>query len=739
MTGLLALIGWGLSGEEGLQTAANLAQLVGVLLVVPTLLVPLWLWRRRSTVRPAVTSAHVDHAKDVLAGLVEQQWKTEATLRSLDDPDPIPVIWRQTATAAVMDQPANLTPGVQRLTASSDDIATLTGKFRSMRRRRLVILGGPGTGKTTLAVQLVRELLATRTAHPGEPVPVLMSVAGWDTEAFPRLHQWLAIRLDQDYPALRAPDLPTGTAETLAARGHILPVLDGLDELPPAAQHAVIVALNQSLADTDQLIVTSRTTEFSRAVDGAGDVLTSAMVIEPQPITPKTAAAYLKRCLPPQPPAGWEQTLAALRATPADIATQNPSATLAAVVGTALGLWLLRVVYIDGRADPEPLLDPDRFPGPDQLRGHLLDQLIPALIRRRPLSTDPGHLFRPRRRHNPQDATRWLTWLACHLTHPRTPDGRPRTRDFVWWHLARHTLDDGVRTEAIFAAAAAVGVMLGLGFGLVLGLAFGWGIGLTFGCFFAGVFGFAVVGGGGEDPSLLEPGYANLSLHHRGIELVKRLTGGLGLGIGIGLFSGLGGGVMGAAVNVLTVGLSGGLLGALVDGLVGGLVGGLAGGLLVGFLIGLIGWAASPAPLDRVSTPAKSLRGDRTLVLLRATTYALVVGSLAGPLIGPWIGSSVGPPAGPSAGLLFGLLIGLVSGLVSALRLKHPGGVSWSYLVALSVLNLRRKLPRNLMAFLDDAHRLGLLRTVGPIYQFRHADLQDHLAADLSPAMKSGG
>ncbi|MFC7650515.1 hypothetical protein ACFQX6_66845 [Streptosporangium lutulentum] len=53
-------------------------------------------------------------------------------------------------------------------------------------------------------------------------------------------------------------------AEVLAARGHILPVLDGLDELPPPAQHAVITALNRSLADTDQLIVTSRTTELPR-------------------------------------------------------------------------------------------------------------------------------------------------------------------------------------------------------------------------------------------------------------------------------------------------------------------------------------------------------------------------------------------------------------------------------------------------------------------------------------------
>jgi hypothetical protein len=32
-----------------------------------------------------------------------------------------------------------------------------------------------------------------------------------------------------------------------------------------------------------------------------------------------------------------------------------------------------------------------------------------------------------------------------------------------------------------------------------------------------------------------------------------------------------------------------------------------------------------------------------------------------------------------------------------------------------------------MMDFLDDAHRLGLLRTAGAVYQFRHAELQDHL------------
>jgi hypothetical protein len=32
------------------------------------------------------------------------------------------------------------------------------------------------------------------------------------------------------------------------------------------------------------------------------------------------------------------------------------------------------------------------------------------------------------------------------------------------------------------------------------------------------------------------------------------------------------------------------------------------------------------------------------------------------------------------------------------------------------------------MEFLDDAHRLALLRTAGSVYQFRHAELQDRPA-----------
>ncbi len=109
-----------------------------------------------------------------------------------------------------------------------------------------MILGGPGSGKTTLAVQLLLGLLGTRA--PEDPVPVLLTLAGWDLAAHPRLQDWVAARLGEDYPALRA--LDAALPRALVDHGMVVPVLDGLDELPKGYRPQVLTALNASLGAT---------------------------------------------------------------------------------------------------------------------------------------------------------------------------------------------------------------------------------------------------------------------------------------------------------------------------------------------------------------------------------------------------------------------------------------------------------------------------------------------------------
>ncbi|MEU6040580.1 hypothetical protein ABZ801_34785 [Actinomadura sp. NPDC047616] len=582
---------------------------------------------------------------------------------------------------------------------------------------------------------------------------MLLPVAGWDTQRHPRLQEWIADRLTGDYPALRAPELGTEAARALAGRGHILPVLDGLDELPPPAQTAVITALNRSLGGDDQLILTSRTTEFTAAITTAGDVITSAAVLEPLPLTPAAAADYLTRCLPPSPGPAWQQTLTALRATPpADQtppgrAAHRPAAALADLAATPLGLWLVRTVYTAPGADPTPLTDPARFPTPAALQAHLLDQLIPALIDARPPSDNSAEPFRPRRRHDPAQVRHWLGYLAHHLTtQPATGGhGGQGTRDLAWWRLAAttHTFTPTTRlrltlTTTLTTALTIVLIGLtasgGLTDRLVEGLAYGLTAVLAFGLVFGLVFGLTARSWAQDSP-----GYADLHIRRRSAALARNIAARLPLGLALGLAIGLAFGSAAGLVDALVDGLVYNLPDRLSDGLAAGLPVALVSagpvGLPLALALGIMAWAATPAQTQHATTPMSSWRTDRRLNLLRVST-TLASGLVFTLLVGLWDGF----PDGWSelaAGLTFGLAAGLTVALTVGLAFgKHRAW--WAYLIATWKLARAGHLPRRLMPFLDDCHRLGLLRTVGPYYQFRHAELHDHLAATHPPPHNTG-
>jgi hypothetical protein len=180
--------------------------------------------------------------------------------------------------------------------------------------------------------------------------------------------------------------------------------------------------------------------------------------------------------------------------------------------------------------------------------------------------------------------------------------------------------------------------------------------------------------------------------------------------------------VFGLAIGLVVVGLTGGL----ADGLVFVVGGELGVGLVFGLVGGLANLAVSVLgdnqdPRNAIS-PWQLLATDRTVTQVRTVVVVVTFGLAFGLM---FVGIDGWDVAGwLVAGLTYGLLVGLIGGLA---RLVVSAWGGW-LLFARLWLPLAGRLPWRPKRFLEDAHHRGVLRQAGAVYQFRHAQLRDHLA-----------
>jgi hypothetical protein len=92
----------------------------------------------------------------------------------------------------------------------------------------LLILGAPGSGKTTALLELARHLLNSAENDETKPMPVVFNLSSW-TARRPPLAEWLVDELASSY------DVPRWISQQWVGANEILPLLDGLDEV--TAQH----------------------------------------------------------------------------------------------------------------------------------------------------------------------------------------------------------------------------------------------------------------------------------------------------------------------------------------------------------------------------------------------------------------------------------------------------------------------------------------------------------------------
>jgi hypothetical protein len=660
---------------------------------------------------------------DQLATAVDRQWQAEAQLRRLNDPHPLPVAWDPadlelieswdnlcvTATGwpgGPPTGPAGWATSPAELAGADNDLAD---RLACIPTGRLLVFGDPGAGKTMLLIRLVLDLLERRTA--GGPVPVLVPMAGWNPveQDFP---SWLAARLTVDHPGLidpAPPDAgPVSRARALLDQRLLLPILDGFDELPEGALSRAVTRLNDWLPPRQGLVVASRSTTYRQAVTPTNPAaslpvrLWGAAGISLRPLAPDDVEAYLRR-----------DAVAAARWDPV-VASLGTGGPLAQTLTTPLLISLARTIYnprpgehIGMLPDPAELCDTTRFGTAAAIQEHLFDAFIPAAYRPHP---------DPRRRcpWTPEQAERWLVFLALHLEQDRQG-----TTDFAWWELRQAIPRSLLGLLAGLVVGLGLGLLVGLGLGLLAGLGvvllvrFGLGAGLSA----ALMLGFEV-----WLAIWLEAG------------LVVGLGAGIGLGLGVGLRVGFSQaspiparGVRWLPPRLAKLG-AGLVVGPMV-GLVVWLITDVEAALVIGLVAVLVfGLERIPADLTVAPDPHVGLARDRRTFWIIALVFGLVVGlvglliglvGLFGLLIDLWVGL-----VGLVVALL-GLCVGLVVVLIASVHRTAWG----HFFLARCWLALRHRVPWRLMSFLADAHQQrGVLRQAGAVYQFRHADLQRRLA-----------
>ncbi|MFH8474129.1 NACHT domain-containing protein [Streptomyces sp. NPDC018000] len=655
-----------------------------------------------------------------LALRVSRILKYEEEQQRLWDPHPLPV--------RVRPAPSTLTGhkgGILGVSAEETDVLPLdlTGQldeiaafYQGTKPGMLMVLGRAGAGKSILIRRFALARLQGRTPSGEAPVPVVFSLGSWNPTATP-LRDWLIDRLERDHPFLAGtgPDGSTW-ATGLVGAGHILPILDGFDEVANDLRKAALRSLRSA---TVPLLVTSRHDELRAIVTvntrpSTGIELTDLTLGDAvNYLLPETSMS-LSGDMDTTTPTGWEYVLGELRRHPDEPAC----ARLAAVLTTPLMLALARTVYETDGDPSELLLDIKRFSTRGALEDHLLDNFIPSAYDRF-LPNPPGA---KRRSWDPERARHWLGFLATHLRELRT-------HDIEWWRLGTAMS----LSSRMLVSGVTIGLVSGVTTGLVSGVAI-WlmsrttlghvsgvtslpgetvvnvllntlGIGLAFGLMHG--FGSGIKAGGAFEPS---------RMHIRirgGTKRVKesflpRLWGGIAGGLVFGVVFGIG--------MVVYAGLLGypWTVGALVFG--NWLVAGAALGLAVGLILALTaGLEALIEPESSVS-PSDLLHTNRTTVLAQVLAVGLVLGLGYGTVVA----------------LVNGVVLGLMNGLMGGLTVAFGVGTmtAWGrWVVLVRVwLPLTGRLPWAVNAFLDDAHERGVLRQAGAVYQFRHARLRDRLA-----------
>ena len=257
---------------------------------------------------------------------------------------------------------------------------------------KLLILGAPGSGKTTTLLELARDLIQRAQHHTEQPIPVLFELSDWNSDkpglakrnVSASFAKWLAADLKFRH------NIPKAITRKWIKTGQLLPLLDGLDELELTQQQLCIQKINDFLkisSGQSFIVICSRQDEY----------------IEGEAILEKLRGSIVLQSLKEEQ---IETYLQQLECEPLWQIIKNDTEGLLALAKIPLLLTLMpvAVAYSDEwRQVERSFSDPKEC---QDYQGKCCQDLFDAYIKLR-LEQPHNH-----QRYKPKKVKHWLIWLA---------------------------------------------------------------------------------------------------------------------------------------------------------------------------------------------------------------------------------------------------------------------------------------------------------------------------------------
>jgi eukaryotic-like serine/threonine-protein kinase len=694
-------------------------------------------------------AAEADEWRDLLDLLhnVEQTWIKEELDPSVEGAELVEV-GKEVDAKQVLHGMAKIKP--ESASPFEQDISSI---FESARRR-LLILGAAGSGKTTTLLELTRNLIRDVRGNARQPVPAIFHLSTWGETRQP-LTDWLVGQLADLY------FVPREQGRAWLERHRLFVLLDGLDEVRTEHQAGCVEAINAFIRDV-----------------GAPGVAVCCRTAEYASLEPVRLRLYRAVCLKPLTPPQIDSYLAAAGAGLEGLRTAvQGDPDLQSLARSPLLLGVMRIAY-DGL--PVHALATERLATGEQRRRHLFDVFVERMFARQARAVAPPY--------SRSQTVQWLSWQAKQMkAHSQTiflvEQLQPSwliTRAERWTYTAVSRLAGGAALGLVLGSILALilgtiegtagGVALGAAdfvdrvtFGLMLGLVDGLAAGLIDAWRFEQSHARektdgqrtpreVVADAGTYVLALGLVGWLLVSLVGRFDDLVPGLVFGLIVGLLFGLFFGLYDSRRGPSADIRTVealswswvdarrsggrgllvGFGLGLLVGLLDWVVRGwagedvavadrLVYGVLLGVIAGTLGAVVGTVFGGLKSGIVQTKARPNQGIE-LSVRNAVRSGLAIGATMGAVLGAAALLIPGVESAPVAGLVGGLFFGLLAAL-------WDGGldVVQHYTLRL-MLAARDYTPLDYACFLDHAAGLAFLQEAGGGYLFTHRLLLEHFA-----------